>query len=178
MEGETRKGKPHRLSRGSPRGALAGASLASGEKCATVIQVAHNTSGEPGKRAGDRKNGDGIDLRIGSVNVGTLRGRSDEVVDMARRRNIDFCCLQETRWKGKSARVIGGLYKLFWMGCEEGVAGVGIMVAQQWIDHVFEVKRVNERIIMVRIMIGKTVVNIVSVYAPQVGRAKEEKEDF
>ena len=83
MEGVTRKGKPHRLSRGSPRGALAGASLASGEKCATVIQVAHNTSGEPGKRAGDRRNGEVIDLRIGSVNVGTLRGRSDKVVDMA-----------------------------------------------------------------------------------------------
>jgi len=109
-----------------------------------------------------------------------LRGRSDEVGDMARQKEIDFCCLQETRWKGKSALVIGGLYTLFWMGCEKGDAGVGIVVAPKWIDRVdrSEVKRVNERIIMVRIMIGKTVVNIVSVYAPQKGRTKKEKEDF
>ena len=81
-------------------------------------------------------------LRIGSVNVGTLRGRSGEVVDMVTRRHLDFCCLQETRWKGASASTIGG-YKIFWMGCQAGVSGVGVMVAERWIEKVLDVKRIS-----------------------------------
>ena len=39
-------------------------------------------------------------LSIGNVNVGTMSGRDGEVIDMLRRRRIDICCLQETRWRG------------------------------------------------------------------------------
>ena len=35
-------------------------------------------------------------LRVGSVNVGSMRGREEEVVEMAAGRHLDFCCLQET----------------------------------------------------------------------------------
>ena len=38
-----------------------------------------------------------VPLRIGSVNVGSLRGRDGEVVNMAVKGHLDFCCLQETR---------------------------------------------------------------------------------
>ena len=51
-------------------------------------------------------------LRVGTVNVGTLRGREGEVVDMVNRRGLDFCCLQESRWKGGGAREMGE-YKCF-----------------------------------------------------------------
>ena len=67
---------------------------------------------------------EGEKLRIGTVNVGTLRGREGEVVDMVRRRGLDLCCLQESRWKGGDA---GGMreYKCFWSGVrtERGVGG-------------------------------------------------------
>ena len=81
----------HRPSRETTRGALAGAPLASGEKLATVGQVmeAHNTSCAPGKIAGD--NIKDISLRIGTVNVGSMRGRDGEVADMAARRRLDIC---------------------------------------------------------------------------------------
>ena len=120
-------------------------------------------------------------LRIGSVNVGTMAGRSVEVAEMAGRRRLDFCCVQETRWKGGSARMLGGegfRYKFYWMGCEEGVSGVGVLVAERWIENVIEVRRVNERIIVVRLMIANGIVNLISVYAPQVGRSMEDKEEF
>jgi hypothetical protein len=123
----------------------------------------------------------GVRLRVGSVNVGTMSRRSGEIADMAARRRLDFCCVQETRWKGGSARNIGwddGWYKFFWVGCEEGVAGVGVLVAERWIDSVVEVKRVSERVIVLRLAIGKSVLNVVSVYAPQVGRTAVEKEEF
>ena len=69
-------------------------------------------------------------LRVGTVNVGTMHGRSAEVAEMLKQRKLDFCCLQETRWKGGSAKQIGS-YKFFWVGSKGGDSGVGVMVAQK-----------------------------------------------
>ena len=68
-----------------------------------------------------------------------------------------------------------GRYKLFWQSCNKGTAGVGVFIAERWIDNVV---RVNERIMYVKLVIGKQIVNIVSAYAPQVGLSAEEKDDF
>ena len=74
-----------------------------------------------------------LKLRVGTVNVGTMSKRYRETVDLVKRRELDFCCLQETKWKGGSARNIEG-YKFFWQGCESGLAGVGVLVAERWVD--------------------------------------------
>ena len=65
---------------------------------------------------------EGEKLRIGTVNVGTLRGREGEVVDMVKRRGLDLCCLQESRWKGGGARGMGE-YKCFWSRGMDGAGG-------------------------------------------------------
>src|SRR5258706_14978800 len=162
---------PHRLSRGLKRGALAGLSLAGGVKLATALRNRPNTSRTTTvKRAGVR-------LRIGTLNVGSMRGRAGEVVDMAERRRLDFCCLQETRWRGGSAKTYGK-YKFFWKGGEDGLAGVGVLVQEKWVENVIGVQRINERILVLRVRIGGVVVNVVSVYAPQMGRSLDEKEEF
>jgi hypothetical protein len=147
------------------RGALSsGVTLAGGRKV--------GVRGTRGKGKGT-----GEVLRIGTVNVGTMKGRSAEIAAMLKDRRLDFCCLQETRWRGGSAREIAG-YKFFWIGCDEGVAGVGVMMAKKWVDSVIEVKRVNERILVIRVRVGKSILNLVSIYAPQVGRSMEVKEEF
>ena len=155
---------PHRLSRGLTRGAPAGRSLARGDKCATATGVGPTTSWPPCNVAGETDDGrKGVDMRIGSVNVGTMRGRSGEIAEMAARRRLDICCVQETRWKGGSARNIGcddGWYKFFWVGCEDGVAGVGVLVVDKWIDSVVEVRWVSERVMVLRLAIGKSVLNV------------------
>ena len=69
-----------------------------------------------------------------------------------------------------------GAYKLFWMGCEKGIHGVGMLVADRWIEKVLDVKRVSER--FVRVIVGRSVLNLISVYAPQVGWSREVKEEF
>ena len=113
--------------------------------------------------------------------MATLRG-SGEVV-MAGRRRLDFCCLQETRWKGNGANCVrvlgeeGSRYKLFWVGCKEGVAGVGVLVAERWIDSAVQVKRVSERLMVARVTVGELVLNVISVYSPHVGRTLDEKMD-
>ena len=120
-------------------------------------------------------------LRVATLNVGTMKGRSAEIVEMLTRRNIDICCLQETQWKGESARRIMGKdshYKFFWKGDGLGRGGVGIMIKEQWIESVLSITRVNPRIIMMKLLIGKKLLNITCVYAPQVGLSFDEKARF
>ena len=75
-------------------------------------------------------------LRMASLNVGTLRGRSREVVETMSRRGIDLCCIQECRWRGagESARIIDGkdsTYKCFWITNKLGRGGVGVLLAEK-----------------------------------------------
>jgi hypothetical protein len=55
------------------------------------------------------------------------------------------------------------------------VAGVGVLVAERWIEKVIEMRRVCERIVILRVAVGKSVLCVVSVYAPQAGRSMEER---
>jgi len=101
------------------------------------------------------------------VNVGTISRRCGEVIEMAAWHRLDFCCLQEMRWRGGSARTMGcagGRYKFRWAGCAEGVAGVGFLVAEKWIDNVIGTKRVSERMMVLRLRFVKAVLNIISVF--------------
>ena len=55
-------------------------------------------------------------VRTATWNVSSMVSRSGEVVDALHRRKINFCCAQETRWKGESARMLGAngrRYKFF-----------------------------------------------------------------
>jgi exonuclease III len=120
-------------------------------------------------------------MRFGTVNIGSMSGRSMEVVDMMERRKVDVCCLQETRWKGGSSRMLegrNGHYKFFWQGCNGGESGVGILISEAFVDKVIAVNRVNERLMRIKMSIGKRLVNVISAYAPQVGRTDDEKERF
>ena len=82
--------------------------------------------------------------------MGSLRGKDGEVVNMAVEGCLNFCCLQETRWIGEGARRMAA-YKFFWIGWEKGIHGVGMLVANRWIANVLDVKRVSERLIVVRV---------------------------
>ena len=86
-------------------------------------------------------------FRVGILNVNTLRGRVCEVVETLSRRKVDVCCIQETRYHGGSCRTIKGKdtrYKLYWSGNNKGTAGVGVFVAEEWIEKVFEVQSLRQ----------------------------------
>ena len=53
---------------------------------------------------------------------------------------------------GKDSR-----FKLFWSGNDKGTGGVRVFLAEEWWEKVFEVVRVSDRIILIRMTIGKTV---------------------
>ena len=51
-------------------------------------------------------------IRVRTLNIEMMTGRGKELADMMERRNVDILCLQETKWKGRRARSIGGGCKL------------------------------------------------------------------
>ncbi|XP_068227755.1 uncharacterized protein [Palaemon carinicauda] len=119
-------------------------------------------------------------IRIGTLNVGTMTGRGREVVDMMERRKVQILCVQETRWKGNKAKEIGAGYKLFfYSGCtERGRNGVGIILTGKLKSCVLEVKRLNDRIMRMKLEWDGEILNVISVYASQTGCPEEEKDDF
>ena len=68
-------------------------------------------------------------VRIGTLNVGSMTGRSRELADLMMRRRINILCVQETRWKGNKARELGEGCKLIYGGAnDQGRNGVGIIL--------------------------------------------------
>ncbi|ESN93229.1 hypothetical protein HELRODRAFT_181163 [Helobdella robusta] len=116
--------------------------------------------------------------RFGTWNVGTLTGRSLEVVEELQRRMVDVAALQEVRWKGEGTRFVGakgGRYKLWWKG-DDGTGGVNVMVREELVEKVLEVRRRSNGVIVVVMVFGKVIVRVISGYAPQQSRKEEEKD--
>ncbi|XP_037792856.1 craniofacial development protein 2-like [Penaeus monodon] len=115
---------------------------------------------------------------FGTVSVGSISGRSMELVDLMERRRINILCVQETKWKGEKAKEIGNGYKLFYYSTNNRRNGVGILLDPEMKKNELEVNRKSDRLMRVRIQVENRIINIVSAYAPQTGCEEEEKEEF
>ncbi|KAK3530930.1 hypothetical protein QTP70_006515 [Hemibagrus guttatus] len=107
-----------------------------------------------------------------------MTGKGKELADMMERRKVDILCVQETRWKGSKARSIGAGFKLFYYGVDSKRNGVGVVLKEEFVRNVLEVKRVSDRAMSLKLEIEGMMLNVVSGYAPQVGCELEEKERF
>ncbi|PZC80720.1 hypothetical protein B5X24_HaOG214121 [Helicoverpa armigera] len=132
---------------------------------------------QPGRRQ-CKKRAREVRLRYASWNVGTMTGRARELAEVLKRRRINVACLQETKWKGTKAREIGEGYKFYYCGSDGKRNGVGIVLDKNLKECVMEVKRVNDRIIVVKFVLEDLILNVISVYAPQVGCDERMKEKF
>ncbi|KAK3564602.1 hypothetical protein QTP86_023766, partial [Hemibagrus guttatus] len=130
------------------------------------------------RRQREKRKGKSVGLRIGTLNVGTMTGKGRELADMMERRKVDILCVQETRWKGSNARSIGAGFKLFYYGVDSKRNGVGVVLKEEFVRNVLEVKRVSDRVMSLKLEIEGVMLNVVSGYAPQVGCELEEKERF
>ncbi|XP_058189384.1 uncharacterized protein LOC131306970 [Rhododendron vialii] len=85
-------------------------------------------------------------IRLATWNIGTLTGKTRELVETMLRRWISIACFQETKWVGEKAKEIEDTgYKLYYT---------------------------------VKLVIGESIVNSISAYAPQVGLDDLTKEQF
>ena len=65
--------------------------------------------------------------------------------------------------------------KLWYTGTATNKNGVGVLIDKSLKDGVVDVKRVGDRIILVKLVIGDLVLNVISAYAPQVGLNENSK---
>ena len=95
-------------------------------------------------------------VRVGTWNIGSMSGRGTAVCEELRKRRMDVCCLQEGRWRRQGARffgVKGRRYKLWWSGNSNGTGGVGVLVKEELCEKVVEVRRRNDRVMTVVIVL-------------------------
>jgi len=109
-----------------------------------------------------------------------LTGRADELMEALVDREVDVRCIQETRWRGSGCRFFGAQgkrYKLFWMGGKDRSDGVGMFVAEKWVDSVEKVERLSERVLILKMVLDNSFMNVLTVFSLG-GKPEEEKENF
>ena len=115
-------------------------------------------------------------IRFSTWNVRSMSGLLEKYVTL-KRRCVDICCLQEARWKGQGAKMIGNGFKFLWSGGCKAENGVGVIAANWLIGKIVGVERFNDRVMKVNIIIGDVVQEVMSCYCPQARRLVNEKED-
>ncbi|XP_016558061.1 uncharacterized protein LOC107857736 [Capsicum annuum] len=88
-----------------------------------------------------------------------------------------MACLQETKQVGTKARVVDG-YKLWYSGRVGNRNGVCILVDDKLKKQVVEVKRVNDRMMLIKLVIKGSSWNNISAYALHVGLDNKVKNIF
>ena len=53
-----------------------------------------------------------------------------------------------------------------------------MLLAEKWVDKVYDIKRVSDRIMLIKLLLGEAVLTVLSVYAPQTGLEESTKDAF
>jgi len=75
---------------------------------------------------------------------------------------------------GAKARVVDGC-KLWYSGSNRVKNGIGILIDKELVDSVVEVSPKSDRIIAIKVVVGSVILNVVSVYAHQIGLSDKVK---
>ncbi|KAI0982319.1 hypothetical protein GJ496_010429 [Pomphorhynchus laevis] len=114
-----------------------------------------------------------VKVRIGTLNVCPMVGKSMEVVDVIKRIHIDIMCVKDTNRKGSKAREKDEGYKQSYIVTTSTNNGVKCTEGE------LKVKRLNERIMLMVLDLRSThCLAIIFCYAPQIGQPQRENDDF
>ena len=109
----------------------------------------------------------------------SYRYRLAELVDAIVRRNVSILCVQETKWVCEKVRIIEPWgYKLQYTGRDRNRNMVGVIIDKQLLEDVVEVRRKGDKILLLKLILGREIFNVISIYAPQVGLNESSKRQF
>ncbi|XP_075092231.1 uncharacterized protein LOC142172499 [Nicotiana tabacum] len=100
-----------------------------------------------------------------------------KLVNILEKRKINIACVQEARWVGYKARDVDR-FKLWYSGRVGDMNGVSILLDNDLRELVVEVRRVNDRMMIIKLVVGGFTWHIISAYAPQAGLDEEVKRRF
>ena len=55
---------------------------------------------------------------------------------------------------------------------------MGILLAKKWVDEVIDINRVSDRMNVIKMLVQRIIVSVISVYVPQYGLDHSQKDDF
>ena len=96
---------------------------------------------------------------------------------MMEQRKVDVQCLQETKLKKSKAKNIGGGCKLLYNGADGRKNGIGIVVREELVESVLQLKSVSDRLIAMKLE-EKVNTEHSKRFASQVGNSMEPKNYF
>ncbi|VDO60200.1 unnamed protein product [Heligmosomoides polygyrus] len=114
--------------------------------------------------------------RVATLNVGTLTGRSCELVEELERRRVDFCAVQETRWSCCKSRVIERGFTAVLCGSPRTTSGVAIIVSAHSRDLTVSVARFDDRLMKIVVAAKEQLFHFSSAYATQTGCSDQAKD--
>nr|XP_016501601.1 PREDICTED: craniofacial development protein 2-like [Nicotiana tabacum] len=104
-------------------------------------------------------------------------GKSIELAKILQKRKINIACAEETRWVGTKAREADD-FKLWYSRGVRSKNGVGFLVNRKLRELMVEVRRVNDRLMAIKLGVGWLTLNVISAYAPHEGLDEEVKRHF
>ena len=90
-------------------------------------------------------------VKIATLNVGSMTGRSVEITQLMRKKSLQVLCVQEKQWKGSKAGEIGAGYKLYYHGESSKRNGIGIVRCGELKDRVLAVTRPCYRVMRIKL---------------------------
>ncbi|KAG8232424.1 hypothetical protein J437_LFUL012855 [Ladona fulva] len=96
-------------------------------------------NGLPGSRNTQRKRARWKDIKIGTVNILSLSGKVEELIDFMEEKKIEILGLSETKWCGGGEKVLRLGYRLIWGGGREKKNGVAVIIRERMWGIVVEV---------------------------------------
>jgi hypothetical protein len=94
-----------------------------------------------------------VKTRIATLNVGTLTGRSREIMGVMVKRRINALCIQEVMRTGQKIRELGDGYKVTTRGGNSKRNIAGVLLDAQWKSAVVFVVRYSDVLMLVKIAI-------------------------
>ena len=143
----------------------------------TQVRITGRINWKRAKRNRETKHG----LRLGLLNVGTLREKEEEITLLMEQRNLKILGISETREKITGKRTIHNDYVYLNSGDPSGKHGVAFIVTRNIStrdNNIDLFKPIDNRIACMKLRLNNTKVIVVTVYAPQQGRPEEEKNSF
>jgi exonuclease III len=85
------------------------------------------------------------------------------------RRRVNILYVQEIKWKGQRVKEVKDTgFKLWYTGNTSTKNSVGIMLDMSLKDGVVDIKRQEDSIVLVKLLVRDLIFNVISAYVPQI----------
>ena len=119
-------------------------------------------------------------VKFATWNILSWSGRNHEIITELHNFKIDFCAISETKKKGKGTVSIDD-YILAYSGKqkeERARAGVRLLIHKKYMNNIENIEYTSERIIQVTLKFPQEKWCLLSLYAPDISKPKEQREEF